>query len=158
MLDIQIQQNLFRVLFVFERLNKIDGRMQAIFETLKHRVTQIENFKDSNEFNQDVVCALTNLKVRFEAEYFLGFRYCDLYLQDYNMVVELDGDFHYYQNARDVSAPPNAFRNFFILLKNYKLLQINLSTFVLEREKDSIEAFVQNALRRFDGDAVFVRT
>jgi len=49
----------------------------------------------SNELNYQVERALNDINIKFTKEYIISMRYVDYYIEELNLIIEVDGDIHY---------------------------------------------------------------
>jgi hypothetical protein len=90
---------------------------------------------------------LDSKKIGYNKEYFIKYRTCDLYLGEWNIILELDGPYHYYDNSSKLLLS-NIVRNWFILDLGYKLFEVNFSKWEYIRNSKTIESHLQNSIHR----------
>ena len=166
----EIKANLARILeFVSytERMNKIkemDGfkeNFDELFDEIK--LEEIEFYKNEynyyNQFNADINSILTKNGVKFQTEKQFVYRYCDIYLPEYNIVLELDGKFHYYLNKPNEGLVSNKCRNVFILMKEARMIELSIFDWEKQRENYQMEKILMEKIDFLikNKDVIFIR-
>lgn len=72
--------------------DQFEGYMQNLFRTV---TINSKNFTQSNELNYQVEEALNDINLKYTKEYIISMRYVDYYIEELNLVIEVDGDIHY---------------------------------------------------------------
>jgi len=101
-----------------------------------------------NQLNSDVQQILEVLGLCFEVEKLVCERYCDLYLPDEKVIIELDGSFHYLASQHSTAAPrpKNAIRNALFLKSGYKLIEVQYQQWELRRNSDQMTPWLMKKL------------
>ena len=146
----EIKANMVRILEFLNYTNRLNQLKQR--EDLKKSLEElISDMKDEeiefyrnennyyNQFNADINSILMKNQIQFENEKKFVYRYCDIYLPHENIVLELDGKFHFYLNNKEEVLISNKCRNVFILMKEARLFEISIYDWEKNREKQEME-------------------
>ncbi len=166
----EMKANIVRILEFLnysERMNKLmeinenKEKINDLIEELKGE--EIEFYRNENnyynQFNADIYSILNKNGFKFQAEKRFVYRYCDIYLPEYNIVLELDGKFHFYLNMPGEELVSNKCRDVFILMKEARLFEISIFQWEKYREKREMEKIFMEKLNFFikNEDIVFIR-
>ena len=141
------------------------GNFQNPFEEMRSGLqeAEIEFFKNDNnyynQFNADINTILTKNNINFQNEKKLVYRYCDIYLPDENIVLELDGKFHFYSNNKNEIIVSNKTRNLFILMKESRMLEISIYDWEKKRDTQEMEKILLDRINflKKNKDVLFLK-
>lgn len=112
-----------------------------------------------NQFNADICSILLKNQVPYSVEQRIGYHYCDILLTNTNIVLELDGKYHFYTNKKEEELVSNKCRNLYVIMKKLRLFEINIFQWEKIREDDKMESVLMKKLSFFlrNNDIIFMK-
>lgn len=150
----EMKTNMFRIIDFLDytlRYSKLKENCKFAANLDKLAEDSVKFYKNNdnnfyNQFNADVISILSKNGIKFQTEKKVVYRYCDIYLPEENIILELDGKFHFYINQKEEELVSSKCRNLFILMKNFRMLEINIFEWEKLREKKEMEKFLLDKL------------
>lgn len=167
-LDKENEYNLFRTLFFFKKMQPLDhlGNKQKFDDFIKksnffdpQELSIKRSRKFVNQFDSDIKSFLIKSKISFNEQHFDLFRYSDFFLPKPNLILELDGKYHFHTNNEEKEKFSNIVRNFLILLNGNKLMEIDYKNWDNARHLQMMDVYLMKRIEFFEKntDVLFIK-